>query len=268
MVLQYSGASRTNQCWKKTVGYALIQLLIKSMAVDTSHICYWHVMIFLFLMLTIAAKIDGKLSTVLLMLQLFHLYQMDLQREAVESLPWSPTYICHFPSGLSVIKFQEDGFFANDSYVIRTVQIGAGNVLRLERDFTICLRISLNYLRGRRASKQIRTYRLFYGVSQEFSCFLGDTNHWLKIIDRDNSYDFLSGTLEVKNGPKFSVRRYHPSDMIDEASFNLNSQLDFQNWHHYCFVFTSQAQFPYPGGYINLTNLAYLDGVTNLKAPI
>ena len=126
---------------------------------------YWHVMIFLFLMLTIAAKIDGKLSTYCT----FNVAMVSPVLDGPSARSgWKPpmvSYICHFPSGLSVIKFQEDGFFANDSYLIRTVQIGAGNVLRLERDFTICLRISLNYLRGRRASKQIRTYRLFYGVS-------------------------------------------------------------------------------------------------------
>jgi hypothetical protein len=37
-------------------------------------------------------------------------------------------------------------------------------------------------------------------------------------------------------------------------------KFDFQNWHTYCFLFTSQPQFPYPGGYINLTNKAYIDG--------
>ena len=54
------------------------------------------------------------------------------------------------------------------------------------------------------------------------------------------------------------MRKYHPT-ISDEVSIKLQ-KFDFQTWHHYCFVFSSQAQFPYPGGYVNLTNKAYVDG--------
>jgi hypothetical protein len=55
-----------------------------------------------------------------------------------------------------------------------------------------------------------------------------------------------------------TVRKYHPK-VADEVSIELD-KFDFQNWHSYCFLFTSQPQFPYPGGYINMTNMAYVDG--------
>ena len=60
------------------------------------------------------------------------------------------------------------------------------------------------------------------------------------------------------NGPRINVKKYHRK-IKDEVNINLQ-KFDFQNWHHYCFLFTSQAQFPYPGGYVNLTNKAYIDG--------
>ena len=62
-----------------------------------------------------------------------------------------------------------------------------------------------------------------------------------------------------KKGPRIIVQKFHP-DVDDEISINFE-RFDFQGWHHYCFVFTSNAQFPYPGGYVNLTNKAYMDGV-------
>ena len=62
-----------------------------------------------------------------------------------------------------------------------------------------------------------------------------------------------------KMGPRIVVQKYHP-DIDDEISINFE-RFDFQGWHHYCFIFTSVAQFPYPGGYVNLTNKAYMDGV-------
>lgn len=54
------------------------------------------------------------------------------------------------------------------------------------------------------------------------------------------------------------MKKYHPR-ISDEINILLK-RFDFQNYHHYCFLFTSQAQFPYPGGYVNLTNKAYVDG--------
>ena len=64
----------------------------------------------------------------------------------------------------------------------------------------------------------------------------------------NNSYD----------APKITVRKFHPK-VLDEVSIELD-KFDFQTWHSYCFVFDTQHQFPYPGGYTNLTNRAYVDG--------
>ena len=54
------------------------------------------------------------------------------------------------------------------------------------------------------------------------------------------------------------MRKFHPK-VLDEVSIELD-KFDFQTWHSYCFVFDTQHQFPYPGGYTNLTNRAYVDG--------
>jgi hypothetical protein len=54
------------------------------------------------------------------------------------------------------------------------------------------------------------------------------------------------------------MKKYHPK--IEDGINILLKRFDFQNYHHYCFLFTSKAQFPYPGGYVNLTNKAYIDG--------
>ena len=59
-------------------------------------------------------------------------------------------------------------------------------------------------------------------------------------------------------GPRIRMIKYHPR-INDEINIILK-RFDFQIFHHYCFLFTSQAQFPYPGGYVNLTNKAYIDG--------
>ena len=61
-----------------------------------------------------------------------------------------------------------------------------------------------------------------------------------------------------EKGPRIVVQKYHP-DISDEISINFE-RFDFQGWHHYCFIFSTVAQYPYPGGYVNLTNKAYMDG--------
>lgn len=60
------------------------------------------------------------------------------------------------------------------------------------------------------------------------------------------------------------MRKFHPK-IVDGVAINLEEGLDFQTWHHYCFQFTTSAQFPYPGGYINLTNKAFMDGILVAK---
>ena len=61
-----------------------------------------------------------------------------------------------------------------------------------------------------------------------------------------------------EKGPRILIRKFHP-DIQDEISINFQ-RFDFQGWHHYCFIFTSVDQYPYPGGYVNLTNKAYMNG--------
>ena len=56
------------------------------------------------------------------------------------------------------------------------------------------------------------------------------------------------------------MSRYH-KDIEDEITIKFEKGFDFQSWHHYCFVFSSFAEFPYPGGNVNLTNKVYMDGV-------
>ena len=90
----------------------------------------------------------------------------------------------------------------------------------------------------------------------------GDVSTWLR-ISGNGSYDLLTGTLDISSlpGPKIVLTKYHP-EIEDSAAVALRPRVDFQTWHHFCFVFTSQAQFPYPGGYVNLTNYGYMDGVS------
>ena len=75
--------------------------------------------------------------------------------------------------------------------------------------------------------------------------------------------NFVSFYLAVfdngKKGPRIIVKKFHP-EIEDSISIDFE-RFDFQSWHHYCFVFSQVAQFPYPGGYVNLTNKAYVDGV-------
>ena len=47
----------------------------------------------------------------------------------------------------------------------------------------------------------------------------------------------------------------------DEISIEFPKGFEYQVWHHFYFVFQSFPQFPYPGGSVNLTNKAYMDGV-------
>ena len=124
---------------------------------------------------------------------------------------------------------QESGVFRGRTYLIRRDV----DLTRDLKDFTICAWISLNYLRG-------------------------TSNHFLS-VGTDNNDEILSGVFENGiNGPVIRMKKYHPR-INDEVNIYLR-RYDFQNYHHYCFMFTSQAQFPYPGGYVNLTNKAYVDG--------
>ena len=65
---------------------------------------------------------------------------------------------------------------------------------------------------------------------------------------------------DPKDGPSIRVRKFHRF-IDDEISIPLDDGFDFQAWHHYCFVFQSFPELPYPGGGINLTSKAYMDGV-------
>ena len=70
--------------------------------------------------------------------------------------------------------------------------------------------------------------------------------------------DFFLVFENGPDGPRIWMKKYHPK--IEDGINILLKRFDFQNYHHYCFLFTSKAQFPYPGGYVNLTNKAYIDG--------
>ena len=158
-----------------------------------------------------------------------------------------------------MVHLQESGLFNGNTYLVRrNVDLG-----RNVKDFTLCAWLSLNFLRG-------------------------ESNHWFDLADEDN-FHLLTGSklLNVQryffidlsmylltiylniflffivfdngvNGPRIHLKKYHPR-IDDEININFE-KFDFQTWHHYCFLFTSQAQFPYPGGYVNLTNKAYVDG--------
>lgn len=131
--------------------------------------------------------------------------------------------------GTPVVLLQESGIFNGNSYLIRRdVDLG-----RNVKEFTICAWISLNFLRG-------------------------ENNYWLSIGNQNNE-QLLTGTFENgPTGPRIRMKKYH-TRIKDEVSILLK-RFDFQNFHHYCFLFTNQAQFPYPGGYVNMTNKAYVDG--------
>lgn len=132
-------------------------------------------------------------------------------------------------SGTPVALFQESGIFRGKTHMIRKDV----DLTRDLKDFTICAWISLNYLRG-------------------------TSNNFLSVGNDEND-DILSGVFENGlKGPIIRLKKYHPR-ITDEVNIFLR-RFDYQNFHHYCFTFTSQAQFPYPGGYVNLTNKAYVDG--------
>ena len=131
--------------------------------------------------------------------------------------------------GTPVALLQESGIFRGKTHMIRKDV----DLTRDLKDFTICAWISLNYLRG-------------------------TSNHFLSVGNDEND-EILSGVFENGlKGPKIRIKKYHPR-ITDEVNIFLK-RFDYQNFHHYCFSFTSQAQFPYPGGYVNLTNKAYVNG--------
>ena len=166
--------------------------------------------------------------------------------------------ICICLIGIPVALLQEDGKFSNNSYLIRN------DLTRPLKDFTLCVRLSLNYLRGE------RNYWLSIGNATQDSLLTGGKNN--SEIDSDKLHfqiivltvwKFVSCYLAVfdngKKGPRIIVKKFHP-EIEDSISIDFE-RFDFQSWHHYCFVFSQVAQFPYPGGYVNLTNKAYVDGV-------
>lgn len=56
-----------------------------------------------------------------------------------------------------------------------------------------------------------------------------------------------------------TVKRYHPT-IREEVSLRFENGFNYQEWEHFCFVFQSFAQVPYPGGDMNLTIKAYYNG--------
>ncbi|XP_059086853.1 uncharacterized protein LOC131883401 isoform X1 [Tigriopus californicus] len=131
--------------------------------------------------------------------------------------------------GVSIAKVQEDGVFSNKAF-LRLKDGLPRNLI----DFTLCTRLSLNYLRGSR-------------------------NYWLSLGNLTHD-TLLTGAYVVNEKETLiSVQRYHPM-IQDEISLRFENGFNFQEWEHFCFVFQSFAQVPYPGGNINLTTKAYFNG--------
>ena len=160
--------------------------------------------------------------------------------------------------GIPVALLQEDGKFSNNSYLIRK------DLSRPLKDFTLCVRLSLNYLRGE------KNYWLSIGNATKDNLLTGGKKYHL------NTYLyrlFLFLYIYYKHcipfqvfdngekGPRILLQKIPPDvkGVEDEISIDFD-RFDFQAWHHYCFIFSTSAQFPYPGGYVNLTNKAYMDG--------
>ncbi len=134
--------------------------------------------------------------------------------------------------GTKVVKLQESGFYSSSSHLRYR-----GGLPRNLKDFTLCVRLNLNFLRGDQRS---------YWLS------VGNTTH----------PDLLTGAFESghSSGPRVVMTRHHP-EVEDEAAVEVGHGFDFQAWHHYCFVFSSYPEQPFPGGRVNLTNKAYMDGI-------
>ncbi len=158
---------------------------------------------------------------------------------------------------MKAANFQHDGEYSSSSHLRLR-----GGMPRSLNDFTMCVRLNLNYLRG-------------------------DTNHWLS-ISNDTREDILVGGgyhkydqknvgngsirgffnvyLVLEKDPSsaqhllVTVRRFHPT-ASDSISVRLASHAIFHTWRHFCFVFASYPLLPsFPlSGRVNLTGKAYLD---------
>ena len=148
--------------------------------------------------------------------------------------------------GIPVALLQESGIFNGDTYLIRKDI----DLTRDLKDFTICTWLSLNYLRGE------KNYWISIGNKANERILVG--SKFLQCSFASLLTYFTAVFDNGPNGPRIQMQKYHPR-IVDQITIKVD-RFDFQNYHHYCFLFTSQAQFPYPGGYVNLTNRAYVDG--------
>ena len=73
-------------------------------------------------------------------------------------------------------------------------------------------------------------------------------------------YFSSSAFIDDGNGTRITLQKYHPL-VEDKISISFENGFDFYRWHHYCFVFQSFPNLRYPGGRLNLTTKAYVDGV-------
>ena len=71
---------------------------------------------------------------------------------------------------------------------------------------------------------------------------------------------FHSAFIDDENGTRLTLQKYHPR-VEDKISIAFENGFDFHRWRHYCFVFQSFPNLRYPGGRLNLTTKAYVDGV-------
>jgi len=102
-------------------------------------------------------------------------------------------------------------------------------------DFTICSRISLNYLRGR------HNYWFSIGNGTKNDLLIGGELKQKKWGFFKIKFIFFIIFLFLvfnnsREGPKILVRKYHPK-VPDEAVIELD-KYEFQAWHSYCFVFS------------------------------
>ncbi len=151
--------------------------------------------------------------------------------------------------GSKVVKLQEDGLFSTSSYLQYR-----GGLPRNLKDFTLCARLNLNFLRGE------KNFWLNIGNSSHQSLLAGSKKSYTKRQGKLCTFDVPFAAFEEDEflGPMVVVRRYH-SDIEDSAAILLEN-FDFETWHHYCFTFSSYPEFPFAGGNVNLTNKAYMDG--------
>ena len=117
----------------------------------------------------------------------------------------------HSLEALKVVSFQENGLFSTQTYMKHKLGIGSEN----RTDWTVCMRINLNYFRGR--------YNHFFSyVNALFDDAL--TGNIINVADSPTKIGFCQETASKKICLHHTIQ-----DMI------------FQEWHHICFSSTKES---------------------------